>query len=467
MKISRRQFLQRTALASGLTLSPNLFASERPPLPIPALIDVGRGRPVRLDFRSTQTQFEQGKSVEMWGANGHYFAPTVRSKAGDFVKLTYLNSLPQPLSINIQGLLAPTEMTGSIHRPLQPNSQWSPILAIQQKAATGWYHASTMLNSASQIMRGITGLWLIEDSESRKSNLPNQYGKNDIPLILQDQLIDKDGKPVFNDQAHHFLGKRLLVNGVSSPYLNVPKGWVRLRIVNASISRHYELRLDNGKPLYVIATGMGFFAEPLEQESVSLAPSERVEILVDMNGEQTASLISGSKRGFFYKVEQLFASDDTLTDNVVVELRPQGLPSAFANTPNLPPFNLDDFKLTISKERKFQLRPSDRLINQQRFDPNRIDFEATKGSVERWYITTNEAVGFTLQGAKFIFETQNRQKVPHKQLAWRDTLWLEADKEVTLLVHFEHTAPDAQPFSFGVSDHLLRDKGCMGQFSVK
>ena len=467
MNISRRQFLKRTALVSGLTLSPTLLANERPPLLIPTLIDVGRGRPVRLDFRPTQTQLDKGKLVEMWGANGQYLAPTVRMKTGDFIKLTYINSLPQPLSINIQGLLAPTEMTGSIHRPLPPNSNWSPILAIQQKATTGWYHANTMFHSAPQIMQGIAGLWIIEDQESRKSNLPNQYGKNDIPLILQDQLIDKEGKSIFDQQGTHFLGKRLLVNGVNSPYFNVAKGWVRLRIVNASVSRRYELRLDNGNPLYVIATGMGFFAEPLEQESVSLAPSERVEILVDMNSDQNVSLISGPKRGFFYNVEQLFASDDSLIDNVVVELRPQGLSSAFTNKPSLPHFNVDEFKLTISKERKFQIRSSDRLINQQRFDPKRVDFEVTKGSVERWYINANEAVGFTIQGAKFIFETQNRQAVPYKQLAWRDTVWLEADQEVTLLIYFEHSAPENQPFTFGVTNHLLRDKGCIGQFSVK
>lgn len=467
MKISRRQFLKRTALASGLSVSPNILASERPPLPIPTLIDVGRGRPVRLDFRPTQTQLDGNKRVEMWGANGHYLAPTVRMKTGDFVKLTYINSLPQPLSINIQGLLAPTEMASTLHRPLEPQHNWSPILAIHQKASTGWYHANTMLHSASQLMQGLAGLWIIEDQESRKSTLPNQYGKNDIPLILQDQLIDKEGKPVFNDQSHHFLGKRLFVNGASSPYLNVAKGWMRLRIVNASVSRRYELRLDNDKPLYVIGTGMGFFAEPLEQESVPLAPSERIEILVDMNGNENVSLISGAKRGFFYNINKLFANDDSLIDNVVLELRPQGLSSAFTNKPSLPAFNVDDFKLTISKERKFQLRPSDRLINQQRFDPNRIDFEVKKGSVERWYITSHEGIGFNIQGAKFIFETQNRQAKPYKQLAWRDTVWLEADQEVTLLVYFEHAAPDSQPFTFGVTDRLLSDKGCMGQFSVK
>lgn len=467
MKLSRRQFLQRSAFVSAISLAPTpLWAKNRTALTIPPIIEVGRGRPVRLDFRAAQTQFDKGKLVDVWGVNGRYLAPTVRVKSGDFVKLTYTNNLPQALSVNIQGLQATTEMIGSIHRKIEKNSSWSPILSVNQPACTAWYHADTMLNSAFQVYRGLAGLWIIEDNESRKASLPNKYGVNDIPLILQDQLMNKDGVQVIDTQANQFFGKRLFVNGVESPYMNVPRGWVRLRIVNASLSRQYDLRLDNGKPLYLIATGIGFLADMVEMEHISLAPSERIEVLVDLNEGETVSLISGEKRNFFYDVTQFFKDSNELVDNVVLELRPEGLPSALNISPKLPEFNVDDFKLNITQERKINLRPLDRLINQQRFDPKRIDFDVKKGSVERWYLTSTEATGFTLQGAKFIVETRNRQAVAHKQLAWRDTVWIEPNEEVTVLVKFEHTASAQLPFTFGVSDFMLKDRGCMGQFTV-
>ncbi|QLB20853.1 cell division protein FtsQ [Vespertiliibacter pulmonis] len=467
MKLSRRQLLHRLTASSVIAFTPSIvWAKIRGKLSIPPLIEVGRGRPVRLDFRPSQTQFDAGKLVDVWGVNGRYLAPTVRVKSGDAVRLTYINSLPQPLSITIQGLFAPTEMVGSIHRQLAPNSSWSPILTVNQPACSGWYHADTMLNSAFQTYRGLAGFWLIEDGESRKAKLPNKYGIDDIPLILQDQLMNTSGMQVLDKQGIQFFGKRLFVNGQESPYFDVPRGWVRLRLLNASLSRHYELRLDNGKPLFVIATGVGFFAEPLEMESISLAPSERVELLVDVNSMEIVRLISGQKRGFFYTIEQLFTDDNELVDNTIIELRPQGLASAFENKAVLPPFQLDEFKLTINKERTFSIRPLDFLINQQRFDPKRLDFTAKKDTVERWYLTSDEPVGFTLQGAKFIIETKNKQKLPYKQLAWRDTVWLEKNQQVTLLVRFEHQASASEPFTFGVSDLMLRDRGCMGQFSV-
>ncbi|VEI48369.1 protein SufI precursor [Actinobacillus equuli] len=154
-------------------------------------------------------------------------------------------------------------------------------------------------------------------------------------------------------------------------------------------------------------------------------------------------------------------------DNVILELRPEGMASVFTTKPSLPVFDLDSFQLKITQERRIALRPLDRLINQQRFDPKRIDFTIKQGSVERWYITSNEAVGFTLQGAKFIVETRDRKREPHKQLAWQDTVWLEKDQEVTLLVRFDHLASDQLPFTFGVSDFMLRDRGAMGQFTVE
>ena len=117
LHLTRRQLLQRTGLASAMVALPvPVWASSQPALKIPPLVDVGRGRPIRLDLRPAQIQFNTGKLVDVWGVNGQYLAPTVRVRSQDFVKLTYLNNLPQAISMNIQGLLTPSEMLCSSHR---------------------------------------------------------------------------------------------------------------------------------------------------------------------------------------------------------------------------------------------------------------------------------------------------------------------------------------------------------------
>lgn len=41
---------------------------------------------------------------------------------------------------------------------------------------------------------GLGGLVLIDDSDSEKLPLPKQWGVDDIPVILQDKLLGKDGQ---------------------------------------------------------------------------------------------------------------------------------------------------------------------------------------------------------------------------------------------------------------------------------
>ena len=44
-----------------------------------------------------------------------------------------------------------------------------------------------------------------------------------------------------------------------APYLDVPRGWVRLRLLNASLARAYDLRLDNGTRHVACCEDLGFY----------------------------------------------------------------------------------------------------------------------------------------------------------------------------------------------------------------
>ena len=52
-------------------------------------------------------------------------------------------------------------------------------------------------------------MWLIEDEQSLKSQLPHKYGVDDIPLILQDMEFNGDGLQLFKQNQPHFVGNRL------------------------------------------------------------------------------------------------------------------------------------------------------------------------------------------------------------------------------------------------------------------
>ncbi|MGQ0286442.1 multicopper oxidase domain-containing protein [Pasteurellaceae bacterium 22721_9_1] len=466
MKLSRRQLFRQTAIASAISLLPmSLIAASREALRIPPLLESRRGKPIFLSLESTQVKVNNEKIVELWGFNGQYLGPTVKVRKGDFVKLNYRNLLPQLVAMNIQGLQVSSDILGGIGHGLKTGQHWAPIVPITQSAATCYYQSCSLASSAYQNYRGLVGMWIIEDDESRKANLPNKYGVNDIPLILQDVQLNDEGTQLFQQNEPHFFGNRLLVNGQEAPYLNVARGWVRLRLVNASLSRAYELRLDDDREFFVIAQDQGFLPQPKKVTSVMLGISERIELLVDLNEGGNVSLIVGKKRGFIDKVGLFFDSDNQLSDNTVLELRPEGLLSVFTNKPDYQFSQYASLPTEIAQERQFHLDTLNSMINQKRFDPRRIDVNAKQGSVERWTLSVSSATGFRIQGAKFLIESKDNVQTTSDELVWKDAVWIE--KQASLLVKFDNLSSNSQPFIFGAADLMQADKGAIGLIVVQ
>ena len=468
-KLSRRQLLKSATVATAMSAIPMpLWAASAQPLVIPKLIETRRGKPIFLNLQTTQTALLDNKLTEVWGFNGQYLGPTIRIKRNDFAKLNYRNNLSQFVALNIQGLQASGELMGGIAKTLQKNDTWAPIIPVTQAASTCFYRSCTLANSAYQTYRGLVGMWLIEDADSQQAGLPNKYGVNDIPLILQDLQLNSDGVPMFQ-QGEAFIGEYLLVNGQQAPYLEVPRGIVRLRLLNASLSRSYELRFDDERNFVLIAQDLGFLPQGKVLNAVHLAPGERIEILVDLNEGDGVSLIVGKKRGLFDKIGRLFKSDGELNDNTVLELRPQGAAasSAFDNKKKWQ-FVSDAAEILnapVQAERQFHLDRGNATINEQRFDPRRIDVTSKVGNIERWTLTASSGVGFTVQGAKFVIESYNGNKLPASDIGWKDTAWISG--KVQILVKFDNPSSNNYPFTFGASDLMLADKGCMGLMLVQ
>lgn len=464
LKLTRRQLLKTAAISTALSALPSqVQGAERRPLPIPPLIDTRRGRPVVLNMQPTKFALDGKHRVEVWGFNGNYLGATIKVKSGSFAKLNYYNNLMQSVAIGFQGLQASGELFSGTAHSLKREQRWSPIIPIEQPAATCWYHATTLANSAYQTYRGLVGMWIVEDENSHKSSLPQKYGVNDIPVILQDMAFNGEGQQLFKQNQPHFLGDRLLVNGQESPYLDVARGWVRLRLLNASVSRAYDLQFHDQREFLLIAGDLGFLPEAVPSRRLHLAPGERAEILVDLNEGGNATLISGEPRHFLSSLKTWLASNE-LADNTVLELRPQGEFSAFNQPPALQ-FNtagaIENLNQNVSQQRRFHLDSDKGLINQKAFDPRRIDVMAKLHSVERWILTSSSPVGFCIKGAKFLVEKQKHSL----HSGWKDTVWI--DGETHILVKFAHPSSTNFPFSFGSSNLMLADMGCMGLFVVQ
>ena len=99
---------------------------------------------------------------------------------------------------------------------------------MKQESATLWYHPHLIGKTAEQVYRGLAGLFIIDDENSLSLDIPQDYGINDIPLILQDRRVKTNGAfeygPRPPDVIHGYIGNVLLVNGAYQPVLERPHG---------------------------------------------------------------------------------------------------------------------------------------------------------------------------------------------------------------------------------------------------
>ncbi|MFG3117994.1 multicopper oxidase family protein [Streptomyces sp. NPDC048197] len=137
----------------------------------------------------------------------------------------------------------------------------SYVYPLPQRAATLWYHDHRMDFSAPQVWRGLAGFFLIGDEEEDQLPLPG--GDRDIPLMLCDRSFDEDGSFRYPAHGHDafpdgVLGDVPLVNVAPWPALEVSATRYRFRLLNASNSRRYRLRLEGegGKPGRFVHPGL-------------------------------------------------------------------------------------------------------------------------------------------------------------------------------------------------------------------
>ncbi|SUG45746.1 SufI protein [Salmonella enterica subsp. arizonae] len=201
MSFSRRQFLQASGIAlcaGAIPLRANA-AGQQQPLPVPPLLESRRGQPLFMTLQRAHWSFTQGTRAPVWGVNGRYLGPTIRVWKGDDVKLIYSNRLAENVSMTVAGLLAPGPLMGGPARMMSPNADWAPVLPIRQNAATLWYHANTPNRTAQQVYNGLAGMWLVEDEISKTLPIPNHYGVDDFPVIIQDKRLDNFGTPEYSE----------------------------------------------------------------------------------------------------------------------------------------------------------------------------------------------------------------------------------------------------------------------------
>ena len=467
--MKRRQFLSSSAsaLVATATLShwpARVFAQEQAPmvrLAMPPLLDTRTTGRLSLQAQSGSQNFLGGAATPTVGFNQDYLGPTIILKNGDLAAEVN-NALKVPVSAHWHGLLVPGEHDGGPHLPIAPGESWQPQMHIAQDPATVWYHSHIHERTAEQVYFGLAGVIHLTDGEDDTRGLPSAYGVDDLTLVLQDRRFDRAGRMVYApsmmDVMHGFAGNRLLVNGQSGATAVVPQGIVRLRLLNGSNARIYTLFFDDKRPMHLVATDGGFLPTPITLDTLSLAPGERAEVLVDLSDGREPVLMSDTAQPYGILP---FAVD-------------AALPARITRLPDKLDGVLEDLAGTEVATREVSLDMGmggmmmgggGFAINGRPYDMARIDFAVAQGTVERWHIrSTMVAHPFHIHGVRFRVLSENGAPPRPENTGWKDTLLVPGEAEI--IVRFDQAAPKETPYMFHC--HILEheDAGMMGQFTV-
>jgi blue copper oxidase len=247
------------------------------PLFIPPVLN---GPIYNLNMQHGTHQFYAGNIfTQTMGFNGNILGPTLIMQKEQQVSINVTNSIGEPTTVHWHGFHVAPENDGGPHTVIAPNSTWSPSFKIKNRAATYWYHPHLHDSTSKHVMKGLAGMIIVKDAEEASKTLPRTYGVDDFPLIIQTKYLSM-GQILYNGQDIN-QDNTLMVNATTNPYLTVPKQFVRLRILNASPQRVFNLGLSNNGNLYQIASDGGMLAESEPVTRIKLAPGERAEIAID------------------------------------------------------------------------------------------------------------------------------------------------------------------------------------------
>jgi FtsP/CotA-like multicopper oxidase with cupredoxin domain len=448
----------------------------------PGLADGVGGRLFELAARRGSAQVLSGVNTPTLGYNGAMLGPALRLRTGERTTLRVRNELDETTTTHWHGLVVPAEVDGGPHQPIAPGATWEASFTVSNPASTCWFHPHGHGSTGRQVVAGLAGLLIVDDGSVAPGVLPDDWGVDDLALVLQDKRLTADGRIDYtlsaSDQLIGYTGDRLLVNGVMGPTWRAPGQWVRWRLLNGCNARSLALRLSDATPMLQIANEGGLLAAPVPRGTLTLAPGERAEVLVDFGnaaaGQVTRLLASAVNAGMGMMGMSMMgmgagsANEVTaLTVRVDLPRQPGAISSAPARLPSAPALSVGPGATLRTFTLGGGMMGSPFSINGRLFDAGRVDLAVPAGAVEIWRFVNHTGMAHPMHvhGVWMALLSRDGNAPAAHERGLRDTFVVEAMQTLSVAVQAPTTA-SAVPLMFHC--HILEheDAGMMGQFVV-
>lgn len=473
-----------------LILFPFTFiANAQNPLIIPPALT---GTSFNLNVQSGTQTFYTGINTPTYGINGPWMSPTIIVNKGDSITLNVVNGLNVKTTMHWHGLHVAPENDGGPHQIILPSTSWTPSFKIRNQAGTFWYHPHGAGQTDPQVSKGLAGLFIIHDADELALNIPQTYGVDDIPIIVQSKEFDILKQIAIAGE----MDTALFVNGTLNPYFNAPEQVIRFRLLNGSSLRTYNFGFSNNQTFYQIATEGGIIDSSLPLTRLRLSPGERAEILVNFTGMlgQTIylkSFASELEKGIYgadtvgYGIDTIAEYHDNFLNGVDFDLLKitvvSQTPGAINTIPvNLIPYTPNNVANATNSRRivmdTIRLLPADVPnraegpfgMNDKTFDMDSINEVVFLNTTEIWTLVNKTLVAhpFHIHDIQFNIIEKSGLPPPASETGWKDVVLVMPNDSVKFITKFDDFTNDTVPYMFHC--HLLHheDDGMMGSFVV-
>jgi FtsP/CotA-like multicopper oxidase with cupredoxin domain len=427
-----------------------------------------------LTAQATNTNIN-GNSFSVLGyQSGGILGPTIRANTGTNANINFQNNLSEKSNIHWHGLKIPADMDGHPEAFVNSGGSFNFQFAINQRAALNWYHPHPDGATARQAFQGLAGLFIVNDAEEAALNLPS--GIYEIPLVIQDKRLTSSGiayNPTSMEVMTGYMGETILVNGEASPFTEIATRFYRLRILNGSNARIYNLALSNNADLIVIGNDGGLLKNPVTVKNILLSPGERLDVLVNFSGLSMGTEVflenkmfdnAGSaqgKQGF--KILK-FKITQTVNDSFNVPSSLSSINSIQASAAT----RTRNFVLSVMQMSGGMNMTGMHQINGKTYNKNRIDETVTANATEIWEFDNSqgdEPHPIHLHGVHFqvLERTGGRGQLIASENGRKDTVLLLPQEKVKLIIPF---ASLTGVFVFHCHNLEHEDDGMMLQYQL-
>ncbi|MDR9364010.1 MAG: multicopper oxidase family protein [Balneolaceae bacterium] len=460
--MDRKTFLKYTGASAGLLLAPSIITScvtdgtsrselYQYPLQFPESLDRDE-----LKASPSNLTIAGEYSLDAFLFNGSLPGPTIRKRRGERFQIQFQNNIGQESIIHWHGMIVPPEMDGH-PKDVISEGNYSYDFKINQRAGTYWYHPHPHQITGPQVYRGLAGFFIVTDEEEEALNLPS--GEFEIPLIIQDRKIDDSGNLYYNPSMPErmmtgYLGEHIFINGVPNPHHEVQARPYRLRLLNGSNARIYNIAFRNGHSFTVIGSDGGLLPQPVETSELLIAPGERADLLVDFSD------------GFSGNSTQLISKEFSVPSNGgmmgnMSQMMGQGGPEQGIEFPLMkfrinndvdssPSINLPQQLSEINfpsrndvvREREIELNMemmTGHTINGRLFEMLRVDEQISQGDTEIWEFINNSAVPHPMHIHAVQFKVLNRsgyRDLIPTESGWKNTVLVMPGERVRVIMTF-------------------------------